>query len=81
MNIPSYTKGPNKGRINQLACQIEGDPKFGDTHPLYPSLRYLQTNRQTGRQQWVIRSAFKDTQHRNRRNALAYYYKNSSKNS
>lgn len=80
MNIPSYSKGKNAGKINQIMCQVEGEFSYGDVHPTYPSLRYLQKNTKTGKQQWGLHSAFKDAQHRNRRNALKHYYRTKAKN-
>ena len=79
MKTPRYTRGPNKHRINQTLCQVDYIPTFGETHPLYPELRYQQTNKSNQKQQWVTVVAFDETVKRNRANAIAYYHNRAMK--
>ena len=49
---PRYTKGNNRGRLNQKALRVEGEFSTSDPHPIYEGLFYCN-NQTVGSQIWA----------------------------
>tara|TARA_R110002074_G_scaffold208653_1_gene377443 strand:- start:54 stop:1013 length:960 start_codon:yes stop_codon:yes gene_type:complete len=57
--VPRWTKGPNKGKLNQTLLQVSGDFTKSDPHPVYDELFYF--NKKTnGNQKWYTEYLWKN---------------------
>lgn len=56
---PRWTKGTNKGKLNQTLLQVDGDFNKCDPHPVYEGLFYWNKHT-TGSQRWATEEYWKN---------------------
>ena len=57
--VPRWTKGPNKGNLNQALLQVSGEVTQYDPHPMYEGLFYYKKQR-NGTQRWATEDFWKN---------------------
>ena len=58
--VPRWTKGTNKGKLNQTLLQVDGEFTKCDPHPVYEGLFYWQFQKSDGNQRWNTEDLWKN---------------------